>query len=137
MTKTAIVAIGLLAATLAGCGGVADSPLRESTQLASPTVSAGEPTAVTAQSGDTFEVVAPSTTTYIEATTQTSTTKNDDDRVVGLVSEWETDLAHIGRLSKCVERELGLERPLRPEDLQLKSNQPAIVSCIKVEVGNE
>ena len=60
-----------------------------------------------------------------------------DDRVEGLVTEWENDLTPIRRLSECVEQALGLDRPLLPEDLQLQANQPAIVNCLRAEVADE
>ena len=53
------------------------------------------------------------------------------------MAEWEADLASIKQVTECIEQELGLSRPLLPEDLALQGNQPAIVSCVQQEVGNE
>ena len=137
MIKPMLVAVGLLAAALIGCSGVADSPRGSAVppNIPSPVVGGVEPAPVQPEIAGAAS--QSETNSPVSSATQSSQPSVDDDRVEGLVAEWETDLALIGRVSECVERALGLHRPLRPEDFELQANQPAIVSCIKAEVGNE
>ena len=137
MVRSFLVAIGLLAALLMGCGGVADSPQSSAVPPNVPTATAGGVDPAPVQPEIAATASHSETNAPVSSATQSSQPSVDDDRVEGLVTEWETDLAPIGRVSECVERTLGLDRPLRPEDFELQANQPAIVSCVKAEVGNE
>ena len=137
MVKAFLVAIGLLATLLMGCGGVADSPQSSAAPPNVPTAIAGGVDPVPVQPGIASTASQSATNSPALSATLSSQPSVDDDRVEGLVTEWETDLAPIGRLSECVERALGLDRPLRPEDFELQANQPAIVSCVKAEVSTE
>ena len=137
MVKPISVTIVLLAAMLIACGGVADNPQSSAVppNIPTPIARGVDPDPVQPEIAATASHSA--TNAPVSSATQSSQPSVDDDRVEGLVTEWETDLAPIGRLSECVERALGLDRPLRPEDFQLQANQPAIVSCVRAEVGNE
>ena len=128
MTKLMPIVVGVLAALLIACGGVADSPQG----IATPSI---VPAPEVQQAANTPG--QPQTKAPAELLTEPAQTGVDDERVGGLVAEWETDLAPIRRVAECVERALELDRPLRPEDFQLQANQPAILSCVKAEVGNE
>ena len=137
MVKSILVVICLLTASLIGCGGVADNPQSsaEPPNVPTPIVGGVDPAPVQPEIAAAASHSA--TNSPVLSATQSSQPSVDDDRVEGLVTEWETDLAPIGRVSECVERALGLDRPLRPEDFELQANQPAIVSCVKAEVSNE
>ena len=137
MVRSFLVAIGLLAALLIGCGGVADSPQGSAVPPNVPTPIVGGVDPAPVQRGIASTASPSATNAPVSSATQSSQPSVDDDRVEGLVTEWETDLAPIDRVSECVEHALGLDRPLRPEDFELQANQPAIVSCVKAEVGNE
>ena len=137
MVKSILVAIGLLAALLISCGGVADSPQSSAVPPNAPTATVGGVDPVPVQPGIASKASQSETNSPVSSATQSSQPSVDDGRVEGLVTEWETDLAPIGKVSECVERALGLDRPLRAEDFELQANQPAIVSCVKAEVGNE
>ena len=136
MIKPIFATIGLLAVLLTACGSAADSPPE-----------AAAPATVPARPIPVLEAVqfrsavckdfAPSPAAVATSAAPIPEPGFDDDRVEGLVAEWEADLAAINRVADCVERELGLRRPLLPEDFALQANQPAIVSCVKREVGNE
>ena len=137
MVKPISVTIVLLAAMLIACGGVADSPQSSAVPPSVPTPIVGSVDPAPVQPEIAATASQSATNAPVSSATQSPQPSVDDDRVEGLVTEWETDLAPIGRVSECVERALGLERPLRPEDFELQANQPAIVSCVKAEVGNE
>ena len=137
MVRPFLVAIGLLGALLVGCGGVAESPPPSAVPPNVPTAIVGGIDPISVQPGIASTTSQSEMNSPVSSATQSSQPSVDDDRVEGLVTEWETDLAPINRVSECVERALGLERPLRPEDFELQANQPAIVSCVKAEVGNE
>ena len=147
MLKPILAALALFALGLTACGSAADnSPAAAVPAPASVAPAAGESSVVA-------EPVAPAAPAAASVAQQTQpavpaaaaspgATANpepafDDARVEGLVAEWETDLALIAQVAACVERELGLERPLQPEDFQLQAHQPAIVACVAKEVGNE
>ena len=137
MINSLSVTVGLLAALVIACGGVADSPqdiFAPSVELA-PIEREVAPAPVRQESETTPNHLEDTTT--VPPATLVHQPSVDDDRVEGLVTEWETELAPIGRVSECVERALGLDRPLRPEDFELQANQPAIVSCVNAEVSNE
>ena len=138
MIKLIIVALGLLAGLLSACSSVADRPPEAATQATDPAVQEARP--LPASSGSQASGPGPSAaepSPAAAAATPIPELGFDDARVEGLVAEWETDLAAINRVADCVERELGLQRPLLPEDFALQANQPAILSCVKREVGNE
>ena len=135
MIKLIIVALGLLAGLLSACSSVADRPPEAATQATDPAVQEARPSP--ASSGSSGGVPGSNAAEPSPAAKPIPELGFDDDRVAGLVAEWETDLAAINRVADCVERELGLRRPLLPEDFALQAHQPAIVSCIKREVGNE
>ena len=137
MIKPISVTFGLLAALVIACGGVADSPQDISVPSVelTPIVREVAPAPVRQESETTPNQLEDTTT--VPPATLAHQPSVDDDRVEGLVTEWETDLAPINRVSECVELTLGLDRPLRPEDFQLQANQPVILSCVKKEVGNE
>ena len=122
---------------LIGCGGVADRPQSSAVPPNVPTATTGGVDPAPVQPGIAAAASKSATNAPVSSATQSSQPSVDDDRVEGLVTEWETDLAPIGRVSECVERALGLARPLRPEDFELQANQPAIVSCVNAEVSNE
>ena len=137
MIKLIIVALGLLAVLLSACSSAADRPPEAASQAAAPAVQEARPLPASSgsqASGSGSSAVAPNPAAA--SATPSPQPGVDDERVEGLVAEWETDLAAINRIADCVERELGLERPLLPEDFALQANQPAIVSCIEREVGN-
>ena len=160
MIKT-ISALGLLlAALLVACGGANDNaesigtpdrpryipnvtPSRsgiEGTrvflpQSGTPAMTQSEATPVQQEGATTPNQTG--TTSSPPSTTQSPQQELDDDRVEGLVAEWESDLASVARVVECVKRTLGLERPLRPEDFDLQANQPAILACVKAEVGGQ
>ena len=137
MVRSFLVAIGLLGALLVGCGGVAESPPTSAVPPNVPTAIVGGIDPISVQPGIASTTSQSETNSPVSSATQSSQPSVDDDRVEGLVTEWETDLAPIGRVSECVESALGLDRPLWPEDFELQANQPAIVSCVQAEVGNE
>ena len=139
MVKPMSVTIVLLvlAAMLIACGGVADSPQSSAVPPSVPTTTAGVVDPVPVQPGIAATTSQSATNSPASSATPSPQANVDDDRIEGLVTEWETDLAPIGRVSECVERALGLDRPLRPEDFELQANQPAIVSCVKAEVSSE
>ena len=144
LANLAVVILGVLSITVIACGGAAEPP--EGTAV--PQTQQGgaiQEVAPTEQGnipGGTVQV--PSTPSESNGASVSSNetlsdqpTGNDDDRVESLVAEWEGDLASTKRVSECVEQALGLKRPLLPEDLQLQANQPAIVTCLKAEVGDD
>ena len=139
MVKPMSVTIVLLvlAAMLIACGGVADSPQSSAVPPSVPTPLVGGIDPAPVQPAIAATASESATTSPVSSATSSSQANVDDDRIEGLVTEWETDLAPIGRVSECVERALGLDRPLRPEDFELQANQPAIVSCVKAEVSSE
>ena len=148
MLKPILAALALFALGLTACGSAADNP---------PSAAVPAPASVAPAAGEASaaaEPVAPQAPAIQPAVQQgqpavpavaaasPGATANpepafDDARVEGLVAEWETDLALIAQVTACVEQELGLERPLQPEDFQLQAHQPAIVACVAKEVGNE
>lgn len=139
MFKPILAVLALLALGLTACGSAADNPpvavappaVEQSAAPAAPAVPAA-PAAV-----DPAEPAAQPAAATSQSATANPEPGFDDARVEGLVAEWESDLALIAQVAECVERELGLERPLQPEDFQLQAHQPAIVACIAREVGNE
>ena len=149
MLKPILAALALLVLGLTACGSAADNPPAAPAPAAAPAAVAP----AVAESAAAVEPVAPPAPAIQPAAQQDQpavpadaaspgATANpepafDDARVEGLVAEWETDLALIAQVADCVERELGLERPLQPEDFQLQAHQPAIVACVAKEVGNE
>lgn len=160
MIRLVSVIVLLLAALLVACGGANDNaesigtpdrpryipnvtPSRSGTegtsvflpQPGTPAMTQSEATPVQRE-GDTTPNQT-GTTAPVSVTTQSPQQELDDDRVEGLVSEWESDLASVAKVVACVERTLGLERPLRPEDFDLQANQPAILACVKAEVGGQ
>ena len=149
MLKPILAALALLALGLTACGSAADNP-----PAAAVPAPAAEPVSVApaaAESSAAADPIAPAAPAAVQqgqpavpavAAASPGATANpepafDDARVEGLVAEWETDLALIAQVADCVEQELGLERPLQPEDFQLQAHQPAIVACVAKEVGNE
>ena len=144
MLKPILAVLALFALGLIACGSAADNP-----PAAAPQQSAAPAAPVPAAVVDPAAPAAPAEQPAVAqpavpaaAVASPGATANlepgfDDARVEGLVAEWETDLALIAQVAECVERELGLERPLRPEDFQLQAHQPAIVACIAREVGSE
>lgn len=137
MVKSTLAAIVLLTATLIACGGVSDGPQEESEHLTVPTVAVEEIGPTPVQPEVTSTASQSEKNSLVSPATQSSQTSADDDRVESLVAEWEGDLASTKRVTECVEQALGLKRPLLPEDLQLQANQPAIVTCLKAEVGDD
>ena len=149
MIKLVSVLALLSAALLVACGGVSEDSERADTPAetqvavtpAQQEASDPEPTSASGASPSPVQQEAAATpsqsgvATDVQSAIPSPEPKFDDDRVEGLVGEWENDLASIARVVECVERTLGLERPLRPVDFELKANQPAIVSCVKAEVG--
>lgn len=143
MLKPILAVLALFALGLTACGSAADNPPAAvapaaAEQSAAPAV----PTAPVAQAAvdpaaPAAQPSAPAAAVANPGATANPETGFDDVRVEGLVAEWETDLALIAQVAECVEGELGLERPLLPEDFQLQAHQPAIVACIAREVGNE
>lgn len=142
MLKPILAALALLALGLTACGSAADNP------PAAPEPASVAPAATESSSAVPVVPAAPPAVQQGQpavpaaAAASPGATANpepafDDARVEGLVAEWETDLALIAQVAVCVEQELGLERPLQPEDFQLQAHQPAIVACIAKEVGNE
>ena len=139
---------GLVLSTMAmmACGGVADSPEGVNLPSAASTSGTSEEVTISQERKVQNTTVPPtlvSTASRPEITrsgpepTEPAQATNDDGQVEALVGEWEKDLTPIKQVSECVEQELGINRPLRPEDLQLQGNQPAIVACLKVVVGHE
>ena len=124
----------LSTAMVIACGGVADSPDGAVSPPVSPAAVAGEIDQTPVQQNLATESNQPETASAIPPAPQPGV---DDGRADALVAEWEADLAPINLLAECIQQELGLGRPLLPEDLALQANQPAIVSCVKREVGNE
>ena len=151
MLKPILAALALFALGLTACGSAADnSPaaavpapasvapaVTESSAAAEP-VAPAEPQVPAAASVDQqTQPAVPAADAANPGATANPEPAFDDARVEGLVAEWETDLALIAQVAACVEQELGLERPLQPEDFQLQAHQPAIVACVAKEVGNE
>ena len=151
MLKPILAALALFALGLTACGSAAENPpaaavpapaavapaAAESSAAAEP-VAPAEPQAPAALPADQQAPPAvPSADAASPGATANPEPAFDDARVEGLVAEWETDLALIAQVAECVEQELGLERPLQPEDFQLQAHQPAIVACVAKEVGNE
>ena len=147
MLKPVLATAGLLALLLTACGSVADNPPAPAMPAATeqsaapaaavqqePPAPAAQPDSPAAAVPGSGEAAAPQTGIAPAAMPEPGFA---DDRVEGLVAEWETDLAPISRVAECVEQALGLERPLQAEDFQLQANQPAIVACIAKEVGSE
>ena len=147
MLKPVLATVGLLALLLTACGSAADNPpapalpaATEQSAAPSTTVQEGQPAPAAQQDAPAAAVpgsgaaAAPQTGLDPAAMPEPDFA---DDRVEGLVAEWETDLAPISRVAECVEQALGLERPLQAEDFQLQANQEAIVACIAQEVGSE
>ena len=145
MLKPILATLALLTLGLTACGSAADnSPAAEPVSVApavAESAAAVEPVAPAApaiqpavQQG---QPAVPAAAAASPGATANHEPAFDDARVEGLVAEWETDLALIAQVAACVERELGLERPLQPEDFQLQAHQPAIVACVAKEVGNE
>ena len=124
----------LLTVTMIACGGVADSPDSASLPSPSPAAGAGQIHQLPTQQRFDTTPSQPETASAIPPVPQPGV---DDGRAEALVAEWEADLAQINQLTECIRQELGLGRPLLPEDLALQANQPAIISCVKREVGNE
>ena len=120
--------------TVIACGGIADSPDAVVSPPVSPAAVAGQIDQLPTQQSLANTPSQPETALDIPSPPQPGV---DDGRAEALVAEWEADLAPINRLAECIRQELGLGRPLLPEDLALQANQPAIVSCVKREVGNE
>lgn len=150
MLKPILAALALFALGLTACGSAADNPpaaavpAPASVAPAAGESSAAEPVDPVAPQAPAIQPAAQQVQPPVPAVAAASpgATANpepafDDARVEGLVAEWETDLALIAQVAACVERELGLERPLQPEDFQLQAHQPAIVACVAKEVGNE
>lgn len=146
MLKPVLAALALLLLGLTACGSAADNSPASAMPAAieqsapsttvqqerpAPAAQQDPPAAAVPVSG---EAVVPQTGLDPAAAPEPGFA---DDRVEGLVAEWETDLAPISRVAGCVEQSLGLERPLQAEDFQLQANQPAIVACIAKEVGSE
>ena len=148
MPKPILAVLALFALGLTACGSAADNPpaavapatVEQSAAPAAPVPAAvvdpAAPVATAAQPA-VAQPSAPAAAVASQSATANPEPGFDDARVEGLVAEWETDLALIAQVAECVERELRLERPLRPEDFQLQAHQPAIVTCIAREVGNE
>ena len=147
MLKPILAALALFALSLTACGSAADNP-----PAAAVPAPAAEPVSVAPAAAESSAAVpvapqAPAIQPAVQqeqpaAAASPGAAANpepafDDARVEGLVAEWETDLALIAQVAACVEQELGLERPLQPEDFQLQAHQPAIVACVAKEVGNE
>lgn len=153
MLKPILAALALLAFGLTACGSAADNPPAAPAPAAEPvpvapaageSAAAAEPVAPAEPQSPAAAPAAqqgPPAGTAADAARPGATANPepvfDDARVEGLVAEWETDLALIAQVAACVEQELGLERPLQPEDFQLQAHQPAIVACVAKEVGNE
>ena len=146
MIRATVAGLALLTMAIMACGGVADSP--EAVNLPSAASTSEPPEEVPIpQETKVQKTMAPptlvSTASLPEKTpsasqpTEPAQATNDDGRVEALVAEWENDLMPIKLVSECVEQELGMNRALLPEDLQLQDNQPAIVACLKVVVGHE
>ena len=147
MLKPILATLALLALGLTACGSAAENP-----PAAAVPAPAAEPVSVAPAAAESSAAVpvapqAPAIQPAVQqeqpaAAASPGAAANpepafDDARVEGLVAEWETDLALIAQVAVCVEQELGLERPLQPEDFQLQAHQPAIVACVAKEVGNE
>ena len=143
MLKPILAALALFALGLTACGSAADNPPaavpQQSAAPAAPAAVVVDPAApaAPAEQPAAAQPSAPAAAAASPGATANPEPGFDDARVEGLVAEWETDLALIAQVAECVEGELGLERPLRPEDFQLQAHQPAIVACIAKEVGNE
>lgn len=147
MLNPVLAALALLVLGLTACGSAADNPpapampaATEQSAAPAATVQQGQP--VPAAQQDAPAAAVPGSGETVESQTgldPAAAPEPDfaDDRVEGLVAEWETDLAPISRVAECVAQALGLERPLQAEDFQLQANQPAIVACIAQEVGSE
>lgn len=147
MLKPILAALALLALGLTACGSAAENP-----PAAAVPAPAAEPVSIAPAAAESSAAVpvAPQAPAIQPAVQQEQPAAAaspgatvapqpafDDARVEGLVAEWETNLALIAQVAACVEQELGLERPLQPEDFQLQAHQPAIVACVAKEVGNE
>jgi len=148
MLKPILAALALLVLGLTACGSAADNPPAAEPVSVAPAVAessaAAEPVVPAVPLAPAIQPAVQQGTTAVPAAdaaspgaTAAPQTAFDDARVEGLVAEWETDLALIAQVADCVEQELGLERPLQPEDFQLQAHQPAIVACVAKEVGNE
>lgn len=144
MLKPILAVLALFALGLTACGSAADNPpaavapaavVEQSAAPAAP-VAPAAPAAVD-PAAPTVQPAIPAAAVASPGVTANPEPAFDDARVERLVSEWESDLALIAQVAECVERELGLERPLLPEDFQLQAHQPAIVACIAREVGSE
>ena len=146
MLKPILAALALLALGLTACGSAADN----SPAAAVPAPVSVAPAAGESSAAELVDPVAPAALPAVQqgqpavpavaaspGATVAPQPTFDDARVEGLVAEWESDLALIAQVAACVEQELGLERPLQPEDFQLQAHQPAIVACVAKEVGNE
>lgn len=153
MLKPILAALALFALGFTACGSAADNspaapaPAAEPVSVA-PAVtesSAAEPVVPAVQlvpasvdpAVQQGQPAVPAVAAANPGATAAPQPAFEDARVEGLVAEWETDLALIAQVAECVEQELGLERPLQPEDFQLQAHQPAIVACVAKEVGNE
>ena len=146
MLKPILATVGLLALLLTACGSAADNPpvpaMPAATEQSAAAPGVQERQTATAAQQNAPPAVAPDSGEAAVSQTgldPAAAPEPDfaDDRVEGLVAEWETDLAPISRVAECVEQALGLERPLQAEDFQLQANQDAIVACIAKEVGSE
>lgn len=153
MLKPILAALALLTLGLTACGSAADNPpaapgpaaepvsvapaVAESSAAAEPVVPAAPLAPAIQPAARQAQPAVPAAAAANPGATANPEPAFDDARVEGLVAEWETDLALIAQVADCVERELGLERPLQPEDFQLQAHQPAIVACVAKEVGNE
>ena len=147
IAKGPILAIlALLTFSLIACGGGEDGSQSESApvsvtsparQQAAIAPAGQQPTPFPVQQASVATPSQSETISSVPTAAQTPQPSLDDERVEALVGEWESDLALIARVAECVERTLGLERPLRPEDFDLQANQPAILSCVKTEVGGQ
>ena len=144
MLKPILATLALLALGLTACGSAADNPPAAAVPApASVTPAAAESAAAEPQApaappaAQQGQPAVPAVAAASPGAAANPEPAFDDARVEGLVAEWETDLALIAQVADCVEQELGLERPLQPEDFQLQAHQPAIVACVAKEVGNE
>ena len=127
LISSILAILGLSTALLIACGGVADSPDGASLPAMSTTAVEGQVDQAPVQQGLATTPSQPG----MDSANLSTQPGVDDERVEALVAEWEADLVPISRVAQCVQQELGLGRPLLPEDLALQANQPAIVSCVK------
>lgn len=147
MLKPVLAALALLLLGLTACGSAADNPPAPALPAATEQSAAPAATVQGRQSATAAQQDAPAAAVPGSGGAAVPQTGIDpaaapepgfaDDRVEGLVAEWETDLAPISRVAECVAQALGLERPLQADDFQLQANQEAIVACIAKEVGSE